>query len=445
MFIKKIRLEYFRNYERLHLDLSKYKNIIIGENAQGKTNLLESIYFCSFGKSFRNHNDADLIKSGKEYFKIILDFFKNGRDQQIEVIVKSEKLKQIKKNGVKLKTIKEIFATLNIIFFSPDDLRLIKSSPLERRKFIDREISNIYPIYVSHLIEYNKVLSNRNALLKKFRNELFRDLSVLDKIRSQIEIWDFQLASHGVKILQKRFEFIKNIHPFAVEFHKQISSKDEKLELYYECSLDDSTHQFYREYVNSNIFKPLEKENSSILTDSVMSNCESEFNGTTKSAREVEQIDGDQLFKKFENDKIERSQNFSFELMQELFLQKLRDSLEHDVRSGSTKYGIHKDDLGFEINSLDAKKFASQGQQRTAILAIKMAQIEVVKRIVGDYPILLLDDVMSELDPFRQSMLLNLIKEFQCIISTTDLNGIHLEQFDVYKKIIVENGKILQG
>lgn len=389
MFIKKIRLEQFRNYERLHLDLSEYKNIIIGENAQGKTNLLESIYFCSFGKSFRNHNDADLIKSDREYFKIILDFFKNGRDQQIEVIVKSEKLKQIKKNGVKLKTIKELFATLNVIFFSPDDLRLIKASPLDRRKFIDREISNVYPVYVSHLIEYNKVLANRNALLKNFRNEFFKDASALSNMRAQIEIWDYQLVSYGIKILQKRFDFIRKLHPFAVEFHRKISSKEEKLELFYECSLDDDKHHLYRDYVNFGIAK------------------------------------------------------FSESDVEELFLKRLRDSLEQDIKSGSTKYGIHKDDLGFEINSLDAKKFASQGQQRTAILAIKMAQIEVVKNIIGDYPILLLDDVMSELDPFRQSMLLNLIKEFQCIISTTDLNGIHLEKFDVYKKIIVQNGTIL--
>lgn len=436
MFIKKIRLESFRNYEKLDLELSKHKNIIIGENAQGKTNLLESIYFCSFGKSFRNHNDADLIKSDRDYFKIILDFFKNGRDQQIEVIVKSEKLKQIKKNGVKLKTIKEIFATLNVIFFSPDDLRLIKASPLDRRKFIDREISNIYPIYVSHLIEYNKVLANRNALLKNFKNEFFKDAGALSKMRAQIEIWDLQLASYGVKILQKRFEFIKSLSPFAVEFHRQISSKDERLELFYECSIDDDAHQLYGEYINLAQAKT-NFENVNFENVKLEQNLEKV---EIKQAPDRMKVENN--FEK-EEQKRENLRNFSFERVQELFLKKLSDSLESDIRSGSTKYGIHKDDLGFEINGLDAKKFASQGQQRTAILAIKMAQIEVVKRIIGDYPILLLDDVMSELDPLRQSMLLNLIKDFQCIISTTDLNGIHLEKFDVYKKIVVKNGIIL--
>lgn len=388
MYIKNVKLANFRNYTHLNLDFSKHKNIIIGENAQGKTNLLESIYFCSFGKSFRNHNDGDLIKKDADFFKINLSFFKNSRDQEIEIIVKNEKLKQIKKNGVKLKNIKELFGSLNIIFFSPDDLKLIKASPLDRRKFIDREISNIYSSYINHLIEYNKVLSNRNALLKNFKNIYYSNsCKISDDMRRQIEIWDFQIVSYGVKIMEKRFEFIKKLCDCAKYFHNRISSLHEVLYLFYESSLDEENSNLYEEYLSS-------------------------------------------------------GRGFEFEKIEEIFLRKLRESLENDIKYGSTKYGIHKDDIGFEINDLDAKKFASQGQQRTAILSIKMAQIKVVKDIINDNPILLLDDVMSELDPTRQEMLLKMIEDFQCMISTTDLNSVKMEKLDYYKKIIVKNGRI---
>lgn len=387
MYIIKIELRYFRNYTHLNLEFSKHKNLIIGENAQGKTNLLESIYFCCFGKSFRNHNDGDLIKKDADFFKINLSFFKNHRAQEIEIIVKNDKLKQIKKNGVKLKNIKELFGSLNIVFFSPDDLKLIKASPLDRRKFIDREISNIYSGYINHLIEYNKVLANRNALLKNFKNLYFNNsCKISDSMRAQMEIWDIQLASHGVKIMEKRFEFIKKLSDGAKYFHNRISLQHELLHIFYESSLDEQAENLYEEYLSMG---------------------------------------------RFDVGKIE-----------ELFLNKLGQSLENDIRYGSTKYGIHRDDLGFYINDLDAKKFASQGQQRTAILAIKMAQIKVVKDIIGDDPILLLDDVMSELDPKRQEMLLNMIEDFQCMISTTDLNGLKMEDLDYYKKIIVKNGRI---
>lgn len=387
MYIINIELRNFRNYTHLNLDFSKHKNLIIGENAQGKTNLLESIYFCCFGKSFRNHNDGDLIRKDADFFKINLSFFKNHRTQEIEIIVKNDKLKQIKKNGVKLKNIKELFGSLNIVFFSPDDLKLIKASPLDRRKFIDREISNIYSGYINHLIEYNKVLGNRNALLKNFKNIYYSNsCKISDFMRTQAEIWDVQLASHGVKIMQKRFEFIKKLSDGAKYFHNRISSQHELLRLFYESSLDEQNKNLYGEYISCG--------------------------------------------------------KFDLREMEELFIDKLRQSLENDIKYGSTKYGIHKDDLGFEINDFDAKKFASQGQQRTAILAMKMAQIKVVKDIINDDPVLLLDDVMSELDLKRQAMLLNMIEDFQCMISTTDLSAIKMEDLDYYKKIIVKNGRI---
>lgn len=389
MFIKKIELYNFRNYTKEVVEFSKEKNLILGNNAQGKTNLLESVYFACFGKSFRTNNDSELIRNAENLFRIYIEFFKNNRNQNIEIIVKNNSLKQIKKNGYKLTKIKELIGSINAIFFYPEDLKIIKTSPSERRKFLDREISHISSGYINELLDYNKIINHRNDFLK---NIVRKNLDINDNM-VELEIWNEKLSISCIKILEKRFEFIIKLDKYAKIVHKNITS-NEKIKISYICSFENGYLEQYNEIINENI----------------------------------------ELF--YKNQK---KQDF-FDDIRKKYIEKLEKSLNEDLKYGNTKYGIHRDDLYVEINGLDSKKFASQGQQRTAILSIKMAEIDIVKEELEETPILLLDDVMSELDIKRQEMLIKRITGFQTIITSTDIEGLNDTQLIPYRLFDIENG-----
>lgn len=399
MHIKKIKICNFRNYLLEEIEFSNFSNLILGDNAQGKTNLLEAIYFVCNGKTFKNNFDNELLNykisndlSYNKYFKIFIEYEKNNRNQNIEVIVKSDRKKQIKKNGVVIKKIQELLGSLNVILFNPDDLKIIKYSPNDRRKFLDRELSNIYVDYLIERLEYNKILEQKNKLLKSyFSKEIYKNNDLKNSFDIELDIWNEKLLKLNIKLLIKRMDFIEKINLKANKIHQFISDDNEEVKVVYTSNLDSKIYERYLEL----------KKTSSYL--------------------EIEE-----LFYK------------NYKKMYDL-------SKDIDIKQGNTKYGIHKDDFVIYINGKEARKYSSQGQQRTAILAIKISELEIIKEENQECPILLLDDVMSELDEKRQTLLINKINEFQSIITSTDVKKLELKKLKPYRQIVIKNGNVLEN
>lgn len=367
MHIKSISVKNYRNYEQLKIDFDKKLNIIIGDNAQGKTNLLEAIYVSGFGKSFRTNRDSDLVHFEKEIANVKIEMQReNGLLEVIEYRVNNKSKKEFLINGVNITKISELLGTLNIILFYPDDLKLIKESPVERRKFLNRELSHISRIYCSDIIDYNKILIQRNELLKKilYKPE-FKDL---------IEVWDEQLADKGSKITLRRKKFIEDLNIISRKIHADVTKNKELLNVNYITSI--------------------------------------------KNMENYDTIKSDLILR-------------------------LKKNFDTDIRRGYTSVGPHRDDIETTINGINIKSFGSQGQQRTAALSLKLSEIEIIKNDVGEYPILLLDDVMSELDMNRQKDLIYALKDVQTIITTTDIKNLLDDYINASKIIKIKNGNVL--
>ncbi len=352
MIVKSIKLKNFRNFSELNIDLNNILNIFIGDNGQGKTNLLESIYLCSIGKTFKLNSENDLIKFGQNSFEVeILINKENGSNIVSKVInityVKNQK-RIVKINGVKLEKNSELIGLLNNVIFTPDDLKIIKGSPIERRKFINIDISQIKPKYKYLLKNYKKVITGRNNILKDITNNSNRDV---------LSIWNDYLIDIGSEIIFYRKEYIKNLKHYAALIYANISDNKENFELLYKCDIGNV-------------------------------------------------------------------ENLSKNEIKEIFREKINKSTENEIFRKNSLYGPHKDDIIIKINDKDFKYFGSQGQQRSAVLAIKLAEIEIIKNEIGEYPILLLDDVLSELDNKRKNFLINYIKNIQTIITSTDDNDL---------------------
>jgi len=350
--VKSIKLKNFRNFSELNIDLNNILNIFIGDNGQGKTNLLESIYLCSIGKTFKLNSENDLIKFGQNSFEVeILINKENGSNIVSKVInityVKNQK-RIVKINGVKLEKNSELIGLLNNVIFTPDDLKIIKGSPIERRKFINIDISQIKPKYKYLLKNYKKVITGRNNILKDITNNSNRDV---------LSIWNDYLIDIGSEIIFYRKEYIKNLKHYAALIYANISDNKENFELLYKCDIGNV-------------------------------------------------------------------ENLSKNEIKEIFREKINKSIENEIFRKNSLYGPHKDDIIIKINDKDFKYFGSQGQQRSAVLAIKLAEIEIIKNEIGEYPILLLDDVLSELDNKRKNFLINYIKNIQTIITSTDDNDL---------------------
>lgn len=332
MIIKKICLENFRNYEKQEIILNSNINVFYGNNAQGKTNILEAMYYSAIGRSFRTHKDAELIKFNYESAKINIFYEKNNKDNEIEIILNKNEKKNIKLNKIKVNKNSELLGNLNIVIFSPDDIIILKQAPQLRRKFLDVLISQLKPNYVHVLSEYNKILEQRNAVLKSKKIEM-------------IDIWNEQLAVAAEKVynyrkfyIDKLGEKMKNIHPMVTN----------------------------------------EKENIKILYKT-----------------------------KFKN--------------KEDFIKLLNNNLDFDLFRGYTSVGIHRDDFEIYINDNLLNIYGSQGQHRTAVLSLKIAEMEIFKEETLENPVLLLDDVTSELDLERIKLIFSKIMEYQVFITCTDV------------------------
>lgn len=357
MIVKSLELKDYRNYFNLNMNFSSGTNILYGENAQGKTNILEAIYLCGTTKSHRGSKDKEIVNFTEDEAHVRVIIEKNDIPHRIDLHLKKNKAKGVAIDGIPIKKQGELFGMLNLVFFSPEDLYIIKNGPAERRRFLDLELCQLDKIYLSYLTNYNNVLAQRNNLLKQISS----NRNLLDTLY----IWDEKLIEYGNKIIDTRQSFIVKLNEIVLEIHKRLTGGKEELIIQYEPNV-------------------------------TMDN----------------------------------------------FEQKLKKSLERDLILKMTNVGPHRDDLSFMLGEIDIRKFGSQGQQRTAALSCKLAEIQLVKNVIKENPVLLLDDVLSELDRNRQNYLLNSIGDIQTIITCTGLEEFVNHRFAYDKIFQVVNGTV---
>ncbi len=359
MNIRSIELKNFRNYENLEISFDEGTNILFGDNAQGKTNILEAAYMSGTTKSHKGSRDREMIRFGEEEAHLKTVVVRGGREYQIDMHLKKNRAKGIAIDKIPIKKASELFGILNIVFFSPEDLNIIKNGPAERRRFLDSELCQLDRIYLADLTNYNKILAQRNKLLK--------DMIYRPSLSDTLPVWDMQLIETGKKIIRRRKQFVDELREIVSDIHYRISGGKEELFLKYEPNIDDI----------------------------------------------------------FFEDELSRAK-------------------EKDKKLCQTSVGPHRDDLLFSIGNVDIRKYGSQGQQRTSALSLKLSEIELVRKSISDTPVLLLDDVLSELDSSRQNYLLNNISDTQTIITCTGLDEFVRNRFTVNRVFEVIAGHVYE-
>lgn len=355
MWITNIKLNNFRNYNKNQIKLGENINVFFGENAQGKTNIIESIFLCSIGKSFRTSKEKELIKFNEEKALIEIEFKKSDRNGNIKIEIGEKK--HIYLNGIKLKKLSELLGNINVVIFTPDDINILKGGPQNRRKFLDIMISQLRPNYMHVLTLYLKTLEQRNNYLKQIKLE--------NKDENLLDIWDEKLVEYGMKVYEYRKEFIEKIKNKIKNIHKEITENKEDIEIKY----------------------------------------------------------------------------FSDANTRQNFINELKSRRKIDIIKGFTTKGIHRDDFVIYINGKEVEIYGSQGQHRTAILSLKLSELKVIYDEIGEYPILLLDDFMSELDDKRRKNFLNNIKDIQVIITCTEKLMLENSEYFSYN---VTNGNVIE-
>ena len=346
MWIKKIKINNFRNYKNQEINLEKNINIFYGENAQGKTNIIEAIFLSSMGKSFRAKKDKEMIMLGEEKSNIEIEYEKTDRDGKIKIELGNKKIVYI--NGIKIKKLSELLGKVNVVIFTPDDINILKGGPQNRRRFLDIMISQLRPNYMYNLNLYLKTLEQRNNYLRQIREE--------NKNENMLDIWDEELSNYAINIYNYRKEFIEKIKNKIKNIHSEITNNKEEIEIEY------------------------------------LSECNSK----------------------------------------EKYLELLKQRRKLDIIKGYTTKGIHRDDFNIYINKKELGIYGSQGQHRTAILSLKLSELNIVKDEIGESPILLLDDFMSELDEKRRKNFLEKINDVQVIITCTEKIDIENKEILVY-------------
>lgn len=371
MIIKSLELENFRNYDELSISFDSGTNIIYGDNAQGKTNILEAIFLSATTKSHKGSKDRDIINFHAEEAHIRTFVEKDDLTHRVDMHLRKNKSKGIAINGQKIKKASDLLGLLNVVFFSPEDLAIIKNGPSERRRFVDMELCQLDSFYLYNLNHYNKIVDQRNKLLK--------DMQYQPGLQDTLTIWDAQLLSFGSKVIERRISFEKQLNEIIYDIHKKLSGGKEELFVCYEPDIT-----------------------------------------------------------------LDRYENA------------LANGHEKDMKLKMTSIGPHRDDFSFMVNrvnpqtgekdseKIDIRKFGSQGQQRTAALSLKLAEIELVKKLTGEPPVLLLDDVLSELDSNRQNYLLNSIGDIQTIITCTGLEEFVNNRFEINRIFKVQKATVQQ-
>ena len=368
MRIKKLKVENFRNLENLDIEFSEGVNIIYGNNAQGKTNIIESIYIFSFGKSFRANKDIELLKFDKEYLLSNIKIIKKDRELEMDFgFDKTSNKKMIKVNGVIQKKISDIIGKLNVVVFKPEDIKIVTDSPSIRRKYIDYLISSISKSYLENITKYKKVMEERNNLLKEIKLRLKGSKNLDETDSNFLDVYDKLLSKLNCEIYNERKRVIEKLNNYIYDIHLKLTENyinNEKLHI---------------KYV-SNVAEDIEKM----------------YNNLSKSRL-------------------------------------------NDINKGYTSLGIHRDDYIISINSLDVSIYGSQGQKKSSIISLKLSELKVIEEVIGEKPVLLLDDYMSELDEKRRLKFLDIIEDIQIIITTTHKISIDGKENTYF---YVDNGKI---
>ena len=357
MYIRKLQLKYFRNYSLLELELGQGICIFVGQNAQGKTNLLESCCLVSMARSHRTSRDRDMIGFEKDVARARVECVERDGVHTVEIVLTHSERKRITVNGLPCKRVGDMMGQIKTVVFSPEDLDIIKNGPAVRRRFIDIYLSQVFPVYFYQLSKYLQVLQQRNELLKKM---------AFGGDEASLDVFDELLADAAMPIIKCRRKFIKRLDPICNGVHSSLSGMTESLEIIYSPGCDED---------------------------------------------------------------------------KEKMLLSLKNTRQGDIKRGATHFGPHHDDIAIKLNGVDLRFYGSQGQQRTAALSLKLGQLNLMKQDIGESPILLLDDVMSELDPTRQKHLLEHLSDMQTIITTTHLVGelANVKNAAVYN---VKNGNI---
>ena len=368
MRIKRLKVENFRNLEKLDIKFSDGVNIIYGNNAQGKTNIIEAIYIFSFGRSFRANRDIELLKFDKEYFLSNIEIMK--KDRELEMDFGFDKLsnkKMIKVNGVIQKKISDIIGKLNVVVFKPEDIKIVTDAPSVRRKYIDYLISSISKGYLENITKYKKVLEERNNLLKEIKVKL-KGNRVLEKDDEDfLDVYDKLLSKLNCEIYNERKRVIEKLNNYIYGIHLKLTESyinNEKLHIKYVSNVEEDIQKMYNDLIKSRL---------------------------------------------------------------------------NDINKGYTSFGIHRDDYIISINSLDVSIYGSQGQKKSSIISLKLSELKVIEEVIGEKPVLLLDDYMSELDEKRRLKFLDIIEDIQIIITTTHKISIEGKENTYF---YVDNGKI---
>ena len=360
MYIESIELKNYRNYEYLYIELDPATNILYGDNAQGKTNILEAAYLCGTTKSHRGSRDREIIRFRQEEAHIRMMVRRDGISRKIDVHLKKNKSKGIAVDGIPIKKASELFGIVNLVFFSPEDLNIIKNGPGERRRFLDMELCQLDKIYLQDLTAYHQVLNQRNRLLK--------DISFSPRLADTLDVWDMQLVHYGKKIIGARKRFLEELNGMIQELHASLTGGREQIYLDYEPNVE-----------------------------------------------------------------------------QELFEERLAAARDRDLKLKQSSVGPHRDDFCVKVNDIDIRKYGSQGQQRTAALSLKLSELSLVKKMIGESPVLLLDDVLSELDGNRQNYLLQSIHQIQTLITCTGLDEFVSNRFEINKIFRVIDGNVFKN
>ena len=357
MHIESIQLKNFRNYEFLEMEFDKGTNILYGDNAQGKTNILEAICLCGTSRSHRGSKDKEIIKFQEDESHIRMSVRKNELSYRIDMHLKKNGAKGVAINGLPIKKARELLGIVNLVCFSPEDLNIIKNGPSERRRFMDMELCQLDMVYLTNLASYNHIVNQRNKLLK--------DIHFNYDLKNTLDVWDSQLVNYGKKIIGKRQEFIQELNEIIAEIHKNLTGGQEEIKVIYEPDVKE-----------------------------------------------------------------------------ENFQEQLKNTRERDLKLKMSGTGPHRDDLCVLANGIDIRKYGSQGQQRTAALSLKLSEIYLVKKRIQDTPVLLLDDVLSELDRNRQNYLLDSIHDIQTVITCTGLDDFINHQFMINRVFHVIKGEV---
>lgn len=357
MYAESLELKNFRNYEELQMHFSPGTNVIYGDNAQGKTNILEAVCMLATTKSHRGSRDMEMIRFGQNESHLRLYYSRNQVSHKIDMHLRRSGKKGAAVDGLPVRRAADIYGRVNLVLFSPEDLNIIKHGPGDRRRFMDSELSQLDHVYISSLTAYNKVLEQRNALLKEipFRREL----------EGTLDIWDEQLVRHGIPLIRERRKFIEKLNPVVAVIHADLTGGKEKISLSYEPDVTEDN-----------------------------------------------------------------------------FAEKITANRERDLRMKTTTAGPHRDDFLVKIGDIDIRHYGSQGQQRSAALSLKLSEIDLLKEITGDSPLLLLDDVLSELDSGRQKMLLSNMKNVQTFITCTGMDDLIVNKFQVDSAFHIVDGHV---